>query len=145
MNEEDYNEGDEIFPIQFNYDRISKEKSFLAVTRLLAVDLSNNPYLTVGAFIQSISDQDLYDFMKLIEENEDVAMENVMLITEMLATAEGLRSENIDQLTQRCNIMTGYITIEALKRKGLVKVYYENMSFGDEFQSKIIVERAFDV
>jgi hypothetical protein len=33
------------------------------------------------------------------------------------------------------------MVIESLKRKGLVKVYYENISFGDDMGEKIIVEK----
>ena len=139
---EDMSGVDEQFPIRFNYDKVSKDRSFLGVTRLLALDLIDNPYLSVGTFVQGISESDLYEFMSLIESNEEKAMENLMIITEMLAQAEGLQSESLDQLTYRCNVMTGYITIESLKRKGLVKVYYEHMSFGEEFAKKIIVERA---
>ena len=34
-----------------------------------------------------------------------------------------------------------WMAIESLKRKGLVKVYYENISFGDDMGEKIIVEK----
>ena len=139
MSEED--ESDIGFSISVNYDKLSKDRSFLNVTRLLAIDLMNNPYLSIGAFVQGMSDADLSSFMDLIENQEDIAMENLLLITEMLAQAEGLASESHDQLHHRCNTMIGYITIESLKRKGMVKVYYENMSFGEEFAKKVIVER----
>jgi hypothetical protein len=100
-----------------------------------------NPYLSIGSFIQNISDQDIEDFMQLIEHDNDLAMENMFLITELLATAEGLPSEDLSVLTERCNIMASYITIESLARKNLVKVHYENMSFGEEFNKKVVVER----
>ena len=134
----DYND---YFPLKMNLDKISKEKSFLSVTRLLAIDLMENPYLSIGSFIQKLSDQDIEDFMQLIEHDNDLAMENMFLITELLATAEGLPSEDLSVLTERCNIMAGYITIESLARKNLVKVHYENMSFGEEFNKKVVVER----
>jgi len=131
----------EEFPIKINFDRVSKEKTFLSMTRLLALDLMNNPYLSIGSFVQSIPNGELEEFMHMVDKNEDKAMENVMIITEMLAQAEGLESEGIDELTERCNIMTTYITIESLKRKNFVDVYYENMSFGKEFSDKMIVQR----
>ena len=134
-----------LFPLQINLDRISREKTFFTMTRILAIDLMNNPYLSIGSFIKGLSDKDIAEFMDTIESNHDLAMENMLLITELLAGAEGLPSEDLSQLTERCNTMASYLTIESLARKGLVKVHYENMSFGEEFDKKIIVERISDV
>lgn len=134
-----------LFPLDINLDRISQEKTFLSMTRLLAIDLMNNPYLSIGSFVKNLSDKDIDEFMELVENNSDMAMENMLLITELLASAEGLPSENMAELTERCNIMTSYLTIESLGRKNLVKVHHENMSFGEEYDKKIIVERLKDV
>jgi hypothetical protein len=60
----------------------------------------------------------------------------------MLATAEGLDSANdLQVFIDRSNQLTGFIIIESLKRKGLVRVYYENMSFGEEHGDKVVVEK----
>lgn len=134
-----------LFPLDLNLQRISQEKTFLSMTRLLAIDLMDNPYLSIGSFVRGLTDKDVEEFMDLVESNSDLAMENMLLITELLATAEGLPSDDISQLTERCNVMTSYLTIESLARKGLVKVHYENMSFGEEYNTKIIVERISDV
>lgn len=134
-----------LFPLDINLDRISQEKTFLSMTRLLAIDLMNNPYLSIGSFVKNLSDKDIDEFMELVENDSDMAMENMLLITELLAGAEGLPSENMSELTERCNIMTSYLTIESLARKKLVIVHHENMSFGEEFNKKIIVERIKDV
>ena len=134
-----------LFPLDVNLKRISQEKSFLNMTRLLAVDLMENPYLTIGSFMKNLTDNDLEEFMELVEHDNETALENMLLITELLANAEGLPSEDLPQLTERCNSMTSYMTIESLARKGLVKVYHENMSFGEEYDKKIVVERISDV
>lgn len=139
-------EGDveDMFPVEMNLDKISKDKSFLPMTRLLAIDLMNNPYMSIGSFVKGLSDKDIEEFMELVESDSDLILENMLLVTELLATAEGLPSESLSQLTDRCNTMTTYITIESLGRKGLVKVHHNNMSFGDEFNEKIIVEKIDD-
>ena len=41
------------------FDRVAEDKSFLPVTRLLAIDIIKNPYLVVGDFMKEISDQDI--------------------------------------------------------------------------------------
>lgn len=129
------------FPLTLDYDKITKEKSMPPFIRLLALDLIENPYLSVGSFLQSMSDSDLFDLMDTVEKNEDAAMEYIILLTEMLSQAEGIKSEDLSQLTERVNTMITYVVIESLKRRGLVNVFYNNMSFGDEYGDKVIVER----
>lgn len=144
MSDMDYDEQGYTFPMTINYDKISKDKSFLPFVRILAMDMNENPYISIGTFLQSISDHDLKGFMAIIEDNEELALEHIILLTEMLAQGEGLASENLTQLTDRTNTMLTYMVIESLKRRGFVKVFYENISFGDEFGDKIIVEKLFD-
>jgi hypothetical protein len=59
----------------------------------------------------------------------------------MLAAGEGLALEGVDTTTARVNQFCMLIVIESLARKGLVKVFHENMSFGDEMGDKTIVEK----
>jgi hypothetical protein len=44
-------------------------------------------------------------------------------------------------VTDRANQLISFLIIVSLERKGLVKVHYENMSFGDDMGDKIVVER----
>lgn len=129
------------FPLNINYDIITKDKTMPAFMRILAMDLIENPYLSVGSFLQSMPDSDLKEIMNTIEEDEDKALEYLVLLTEILCQAEGIISEDLSQLTERTNTMITYIVIESLKRKGLVNVFYNNMSFGDDYGDKIIVEK----
>jgi hypothetical protein len=39
------------------------------------------------------------------------------------------------------NAFCAFLAIEGLSRKGLVKVYHENISFGEDFGNKIVVEK----
>lgn len=129
------------FPMTLNYEGISKDKRFLPFVRILALDLLENPYMTIGSFFNALSEPDLYEILKIIDTDEEKALENILIVTEMLAQAEGLVSEDLSELTSRTNTMLTYFVIESLRRKGLVKVYYENMSFGEDYEKKIIVER----
>ena len=57
---------------QLNWGGIANEKNNLAVTRLLAKQLMENPYIVVGTFIKEMSDSDLYALnAKLDTDNED--------------------------------------------------------------------------
>jgi len=127
-----------------NYDRVINEKDLLAVTRLLAVDLKNNPYKSVGDFMQELSDTDLDILGDLCDDTECAKFSEIVLISEMLARAEGLDPADANESYSRTSAMVGFITCESLFRKGLVKLYRENMSFGEDQKDKVLVERLGD-
>ena len=129
-----------------NHAAVIKSKDSLAVTKLLAVDLMARPYMQVGDFFQKISTADLNTLMEIIGGNDGIHTNpqfgELILIAEMLATAEGLsNSETIDMMTDRANQLISFVLIVSLERKGLVKVHYNNMSFGEEYGDKIVVEK----
>jgi hypothetical protein len=60
----------------------------------------------------------------------------------MLATAEGLdSSDGYDTVQLRVSQLIAFLAVESLTRKGLVKSYPQNMSFGEDMAKKIIAER----
>lgn len=122
-----------------NYAEVLKAKDVLSVTKLLASQLMQTPYMTVGDFLQTVVDADLET---LIDDEENKRLSDHLLISEMLATAEGLdSSKDFAQFKDRATQLLGFLIVESLKRKGLVKVYYENMSFDESLGDKIIVEK----
>lgn len=126
------------------YSKVAESKDMLDVTRLLAFDLIANPYMTVGEFLKNMSDSNLEILLDVIEEDEDKEggrYAELLLIAEMLARAEGEDEGDIDVLTLRTNAFTSFLVIESLARRGLVKIYRENMSFGEDMRDKVIVER----
>lgn len=130
---------DDVSGYTVNYAEVLKAKDVLSVTKLLATQLMQNPYMTVGDFLKSIPDGDL---MTLIDEEGDKRLSDHLLISEMLATAEGLdSSKDLEEFRGRSAQLLGFLIIESLKRKGLVKAYYENMSFDESLGDKIIVEK----
>lgn len=121
-----------------NYAEVLKAKDVLSVTKLLATQLMQTPYMTVGDFLRTVADDDLET---LIDGNEK-HIGDQLLISEMLATAEGLdSSKDFGEFKDRAAQLLGFLIVESLKRKGLVKVYYENMSFDESLGDKIIVEK----
>lgn len=111
-----------------NLDKISKHKSLSRITRVLAIDLQENPYLTLGQFYRSLSNQEVDDLSKLCERTDDDAVSEVLLLTEMLARAEGIASTDIDDMSEKVNAFVVMTAGVGLTRKGLVKAYYDNMT-----------------
>ena len=133
---------DEDQTFSVNYAKVAGEKSLLSVTRLLANELLTNPYMTIGDFLKGLNESDLELLVKVIDEGgEHKNFEDLLLIAEMLANAEGLENGTLDVFTERTNQLTTYIVCESLYRKGLVKLHHQNMSFGEDMKDKVIVER----
>lgn len=127
-----------------NVSEVAKSKDCLAVTRMLAIDLSNHPYLTVGDFLKGLSDNDLQALVEgaETEDNGEVMLEDLLLISMMLHQSEGLPPiESDNEATDVLNILINYLVCESLARKGLVKVFHENMSFGADCADKIVVQK----
>ena len=129
-----------------NFEKIVSDKSFLPVTRLLAADMMMNPYITVGDFLKEITDSDLKNLLTLSEDIEEGNnAEDFILLSEMLATGEGLSfADDADEVMKRVNQFVVMLSIESLYRKGMVKIYHENMSFGEDMNNKIIAEKLDD-
>jgi hypothetical protein len=129
------------------FDRVAEDKSFLPVTRLLAIDIIKNPYLVVGDFMKDISDQDIELLLDIADDEDNCHFEELVLIPEMLAAAEGIPNEYADEKEMiataraRVAIFITYLTIESLARKDLIIIHRENMSFGDDAGDRVVAEK----
>ena len=99
--------------------------------------------MTVGDFIGDLSDTDLDFLVKGIDlENGDKYYADYILICMMLASAEGVATPDDDEeFSQFVDRLIMLLAIESLGRKGLIKVYRENMSFGEDAGDKIVCEK----
>jgi len=123
---------------------ISVSEKLLPVTRSVAKMLMRNPYTSLGSFFKKLSDDNLEALSEIIEEGNSEfndGMEDIVLMTEMLSRAEGVPSQSVEEITENVNYFSACITCVSLERKGFVRVYYDNMSFGTEQGDKILVER----
>lgn len=125
-----------------NYKKIVSSTTMLTVTRLLASSLIINPYMRVGHFLKSLSDHDLEILTHLTNKSFDTdpQYEELLLMAEMLARAEGATSDNLDEITTHLEMFIMLIAIESLYRKGLVEVIHDNMSFGEDAGDLLIVK-----
>ena len=136
-------------PIDFEISQPCKEKiiesdKLLPVTKSVAKMLMRNPYTSLGKFFKKLSNENLQTLMEIIDEGDsefNEGMEDIILMTEMLSRAEGVPSQSIDEITENVNYFGACITCVSLARKGLVRVYYDNMSFGTDQGDKVIVEK----
>jgi len=136
-------------PIDFENSHPDMEKiigsdKLLPVTRSVAKMLMRNPYTSLGRFFKKLSNENLEILMEIIDEGDSEfndRMEDIVLMTEMLSRAEGVPSQSVDEITENVNYFGACITCVSLARKGLVRVYYDNMSFGADNGDKMIVEK----
>lgn len=133
-------EFDEDGTFTVNIHRVAQDKEVLTLVRLLATQLIATPYLKVGDFFKNLSNDDLEILNEISDENHE-QFDNLLLIAEMLATGEGLDHGTMDVIHGRMNQLLMFIAMEGLHRKQLVRVYHENMSFGDDVGDKIVVEK----
>ena len=125
-------------------EKIIASDKLLPVTKSVAKMLMRNPYTSLGKFFKKLSDENLQILMEIIDEGDSEfndGMEDVVLMTEMLSRAEGVPSQSIEDITENVNYFGACVTCVSLARKGLVRVYYDNMSFGTDQGEKILVEK----
>lgn len=132
---------DDNTPLYLNFDKIAVHKEFLSITRMLAVDLMKNPYITPADFLKRLSDEELQTLVQISDDEEHERMDEIMLISEMIATGEGLETATLEVAVERVNQFCVFLVLESLFRKGLINLKYENMSFGEDYKDKIIAEK----
>ena len=136
-------------PIDFenshpDMEKIIESDKLLPVTKSVAKMLMRNPYTSLGRFFKKLSNENLEILMEIIDEGDSEfndRMEDIVLMTEMLSRAEGVPSQSVDEITENVNYFGACITCVSLARKGLVRVYYDNMSFGTDQGDKVLVEK----
>jgi hypothetical protein len=77
-----------------------------------------------------------------MDADEADKYEDIILMSEMLACGEGCEQAPTDKIFQlRAQHLITLLVIESLGRKGLVRVFHENMSFHEDMKEKIVVEK----
>ena len=124
-----------------NLEKIQEYPNILAVTKLLALKLQKNPYMKVGNFLSNLSDADLKTLVDI--DDNDPHMEDILMMSFLLARAEGVENGTVELITRHTSMLRNFIAVESLYRKGLVEIYHDNLSFGEEDGDKIIAEPKF--
>ena len=107
------NDFDDFQHFSIALDKIIQSRDFSSVVKQLAFELKENPYKTVGSFFDTLSNSDLDMLMEKIDKED---WEEIILITELLARAEGAGGNDLEQVTNNMNVMTVMIAGEAIAR-----------------------------
>jgi hypothetical protein len=142
MSESKFEDFDADVPFTINYQNIISDKNMSRIIRCMAVDMMQNPYMSIGDFFARLNDEEVQYLIDQCEDVEDPKFSEIVLMAEMLAVAEGLEQGNEDEIHKRTNQFCVLVAVESLGRKGLAKVFRENMSFGEDMSDKIVAIRA---
>jgi hypothetical protein len=129
------------FPFEINYEKVFKTNDILPMVRLLAAELMKNPYMTIGSYLQRARDSDLQLILEASEDEEDERLSDILLMAEMLAKAEGVETECIEDVYKHLNSFITLAAVASLERKKLIIADYDVMSFGEEFAHSTIAKR----
>jgi hypothetical protein len=131
-----------------DFQQIAMSDWVAPTIRLLAMDLQKSPYMSLGDFFSKLSDNSVYELQVLSERGFDDAdninnpdMQQVMILSLMLAGAEGTQDFDLRVIQKQMSMLLSLITFESLARKGLVRVYHENFTLGDDMNDKLVVEK----
>lgn len=132
-----------------NYGNIAQAEWLCPTIRLTALDLQKNPYISVGDWFSKLSINSLNELQAISErafedpnnpDNQDI--EQMMILAMMLAAAEGTDDlGNSDHMRKQLSKIIMLITLVALERKGLVRIWYNNMTLGADMNGVPLVEK----
>jgi len=146
FNKEKFSNDEILKCYQIQLSEVVACKRFTASTRLLAANLMENPYHTVGNFFKKLSDEQLSHLSYLSEisdsedQSESAQVDELVILTLMLLQAEGTLISTEDEFMDAVGMFKMMIAGTSLNRKGLIRVNYENMSFNTDAQDKIVFE-----
>lgn len=133
------------YPFEINYKQIINCDGVLECTRDLARTLSHNPYISFGDYMNELPTSILENLLHVAEDENNDHFDELLLISEMLARAEGLEAaESEEQSVKRLKILMSILAVEGLYRRGLIRAYRENYSFGEDMMNKVVAKRLTD-
>lgn len=126
-----------------NYENVVNANYLSAPTRKLASRLIENPYIVVGEYLQSLTDEDVSDYLDLVSSRTTDNLSEILLVTEMLSRAEGVFNTDTE-CEENVNFFSTLIACVDLHRKNMVRMIYENVSFSRDMMDKILIEKIND-
>lgn len=121
-----------------NLMEVFKSKKWTQATKLLAAKLMDNPYYSIGMFLQTLTNSELEYFQEISEKQN---CDELVLLTLMLLHAEGTEVKDEMDFEQHFSSFKMFLAGTSLDRKGIIKVNYENFSFNSDAGDKIIFEK----
>lgn len=144
-------DSDDLEDFVINIDKVVNSKKMMPTTRMLAMRLQRNPYTTIKDFLENLSDEELDTLLEVSDQGIDDSAGSVaegkdrfselVLMAEMLAKAEGLHTSTLEDMTNRTNTLMTFLACEGLARRGIVELWRENMSLGEDMGDKMIIRK----
>jgi hypothetical protein len=129
------------YPFQVRLDRVVTDPLTSELVKRTARKLMSNPYLTLGQFFEGLSDHELTELsfsVELAMDGDDDEGVDIMLLSEMLARAEGCEPQCFHESHENMNFFITLITLAILARKGFVELFYDKLTFGHDVDDTIV-------
>lgn len=146
-----WDDGDDSENLRLNYPEIAKAEWIAPTIRLFAIDIQKNPYISVGEWFSKLSDRSVAELQDLAEgcvdanpedEEQSEFYQQLILLSQMLAHAESTQNmSDTDYVNEQFAKLLTIITMVSLQRKGLIRVFYENLTLGRDMDDKCVAER----
>lgn len=132
---------DDNYPFDINYDEVMRV-SHMSATKDVVRLIRSRQYISPGEYTSLLTTAQLDELVEAINDEESDDFSEVMLISEILARAEGLDpSESAEISLYRIKSMMGFISIESLDRKGFAIAHRKNFSFDPAYGHLNIAEK----
>ena len=116
-----------------NYEQVLDAPDICDMVKSAATTMQKNMYYSLGKFLQSFRSHELQEFVEIIGDPENPALKQPVLLTCILLQAEGIDADNPTDFAIYVDFVIFIITVESLKRKGLVTIDYAQISFNNAF------------
>ena len=133
-----------------NIEKIIESNFAHPIIKKAARKLKKDQYFMPSEFFLKLTrhDSEVLGEMASILTDEEISDEkkgdeyqNIILLASILTMAEAVYLEEEDEVVSATRIAAVMCIANDLHRKGLVKCYYDNMTFGKEGEDNIIMER----
>lgn len=137
-----------------NLDEVINSDQHSSIVKMLAMQIKQNSYVTVGDFFRNLSSSDLQYLVDAIEEFnqmedeeslDDPMVDDLLLLTMMLSKGEGGEEDSMEDLHRKMNCFCMLAITSSLQRKGLIDAFYENFSLQEDAGENMIAKRRDDV
>lgn len=138
MNDVTYDDG---YPFDINYDEVLKVARMSATKDVVRL-VKSRQYISPGDYTSLLTTAQLEELVEAINDEMSDDFSEVMLISEILARAEGLDpSDSAEISLYRIKSIMGFISIESLDRKGYAVAHRMNFTFDPAYGHLNIAEK----
>ena len=125
-----------------NLTAVLNAKDICAQVKLLAMRASTGEYIIPGKYFQGLNDLDLGVLVNIADMSSfnEQALFNMVCLAEILSNAEGFPALTDEDAHKNVGFVVVILTSMMLERKGVVKMFYDNISFSGSASEDTIVE-----